>query len=82
MHFVLIHCQMYQRILQVSFLYTSLNAKFTLAARARAAEHARARRGAAAARPANCVEGLANLPLLVGLGSAGLQAVVVVCCDG
>jgi len=62
-------------------LYTSLNAKFTLAARARAAEHARARRGAAAARPANCVEGLANLPLLVGLGSAGLQAGVVVCCD-
>ena len=81
MYFVLIHCQMYQRILQVSFLYTSLNDKFTLAARARAAEHARARRGAAAARPANCVERLANLPLLADLGSVVVQAGVVVCCD-
>ena len=39
MHFVLIHCRLYERILQFSFLYTSLNAKFTLAARARATEH-------------------------------------------
>eukprot|EP01043_Picozoa_sp_COSAG02_P035342 COSAG02_NODE_2525_length_8606_cov_5.841895_7_plen_863_part_01 len=79
MHFVLIHCRLYERILQFSFLYTSLNAKFTLAARARAAEHARARRGAAAARPANCVEGLANLPLLAGLGSAEVQSGVSAC---
>ena len=73
---------MYERILLVSFLYTSLTTKFTLAARARAAEHARARRGAAAARPAICVERLANLPLLAGLGSVVVQAGVVVWCDG
>ena len=53
-----------------------------LAARAPAAEHARERD---AARPrrvrAICVERVLNLPLLAGLGSAGLQAGVVVCCD-
>ena len=78
MYFVLIHCQMYQRVLQVSFLYTSLNAKFTLAARARAAEHERDEARAAAPRPANCVEGLGNLPLLAGLGSAEVQSGAVV----
>ena len=79
MHFVLIHCRVYERIVQFSFLYTSLNAKFTLAARARGGARTRARRGAAAARPANCVEGLANLPLLAGLGSAEVQSGVSAC---
>ena len=70
---------MYQRILLVSFLYTSLTTKFTLAARARAAEHTRARRGAAAARPAICVERLANLPLLAGLGRVVVQSGMSAC---
>ena len=70
---------MYQRILLVSFLYTSLTTKFTLAARARAAEHTRARRGAAAARPAICVERLANLPLLAGLGRVVVQSGISAC---
>ena len=50
-------------------LITSLDAQFMLAARALVAEHARARRGAAAARPEQCVERLANLPLLEHLAS-------------
>ena len=49
--FVSIHNHLYEKSIVIFVLIASLDAKFMLAARARAAEHARARRGAAAARP-------------------------------
>lgn len=60
----------------VSFLFTSLDSKFTLAARARAAEDGRAetRRGRGASRQG--VERVANLPLLARLASTVLLAAV------
>ena len=57
-------------------LIASLDAKLTLAARARAAEHARARDIARPRRVQQCVERLANLPLLARLASTVLLAAV------
>ena len=79
--FVSIHNHLYEKSMTTFVLITSLDAKFMLAARARVAERARARRGAAAARPEQCVERLANLPLLAHLASVVVRAGVVVCCD-
>ena len=57
-------------------LITSLDANLTLAARARAAEHARAGDIAQPRRVEQCVERLANLLLLARLASVVMQAAV------
>ena len=79
--FASIHNQLYEKSMVIFVLITSLDAKLTLAARARAAEHARARDIARPRRVQQCVERLANLPLLAHLASVVVWAGVVVCCD-
>ena len=68
----------------VSFLYTSLDAKLTLAAHARGGSRA-SRTRETWPRPRGvrrrCAERLANLPLLAGLGSAMFQTGDVACSD-
>ena len=62
-------------------LITSLDAKLTLAARARAAEHARARHAWPRRVLTQRVEEVANLPLLVRLASTVLLAAGAACPD-